>query len=250
MSWGIPESPRTKTPLDPKARKYQLLWISDCQRVFKEITRENVTDLSSRWESRKFNTKTILLDEFQGHFWFQGYFKPFWTNSPGPNQPNLLVGDVKQSIYRWRGERLGIIASRKLQDELEWTAIQFRKFRHGIFRRPSKHHQFQQIRFQRLCRRQMEQVFKFAYGVENPQILSQAYSDSFQKISTKKRRRICFQGRSKLRIFDPKDDEEARGIWWDRLIKLLPGWWELQDQAYGVLEDYRISSQAETEGEA
>jgi len=46
----------------------------------------------------------FLIDEFQDTSAFQwNNFKPLINNSLDQGNPNLVVGDVKQSIYRWRG---------------------------------------------------------------------------------------------------------------------------------------------------
>lgn len=48
--------------------------------------------------------QSFMIDEFQdtsGMQWEN--FMPLLTNSLGTNNENLIVGDVKQSIYRWRG---------------------------------------------------------------------------------------------------------------------------------------------------
>lgn len=46
----------------------------------------------------------FLLDEFQDTSWIQwDNFSPLLKESLAHNNKNLIVGDVKQSIYRWRG---------------------------------------------------------------------------------------------------------------------------------------------------
>ena len=46
----------------------------------------------------------LMLDESQDTSLLQwSNFKPLFTNSIAQGQANLIVGDVKQSIYRWRG---------------------------------------------------------------------------------------------------------------------------------------------------
>ena len=46
----------------------------------------------------------FLIDEFQDLSLFQWInIKPLLRNSLSQGYTNLLVGDVKQSIYRWRG---------------------------------------------------------------------------------------------------------------------------------------------------
>ena len=54
----------------------------------------------------------FMIDEFQdtSHFQWEN-FLPLVSNSLSENHNNLLVGDVKQSIYRWRNSDWHILAS-------------------------------------------------------------------------------------------------------------------------------------------
>ena len=59
----------------------------------------------------------FLLDEFQDTSRIQwDNFRPLIENSVAQGKENLLVGDVKQSIYRWRGSDWRMMA-REVQDE-------------------------------------------------------------------------------------------------------------------------------------
>jgi ATP-dependent exoDNAse (exonuclease V) beta subunit len=59
--------------------------------------------------------RNYLIDEFQDTSGFQWKnFKPLLTNSLDQGYPCVIVGDVKQSIYRWRGGDLKL-----LQEEVE-----------------------------------------------------------------------------------------------------------------------------------
>ncbi len=52
----------------------------------------------------------FLIDEFQDTSGLQwANFRPLLENSLGSGHRNLLVGDVKQSIYRWRGGNAGLL---------------------------------------------------------------------------------------------------------------------------------------------
>lgn len=57
--------------------------------------------------------QSFMIDEFQdtsGMQWTN--FEPLLRNSLGTNNRNLIVGDVKQSIYRWRGSDWALLHSR------------------------------------------------------------------------------------------------------------------------------------------
>jgi len=54
----------------------------------------------------------FMIDEFQDTSQLQwNNFKPLISNSLSQNYDNLLVGDVKQSIYRWRNSNWEILAN-------------------------------------------------------------------------------------------------------------------------------------------
>ncbi len=79
-----------------------LLLISDTTLLLKEIIGNN--DAPFIYEKMGNRFKNILFDEFQDTSSFQwSIFKPLIENSLSENYSNLIVGDIKQSIYRWRG---------------------------------------------------------------------------------------------------------------------------------------------------
>ncbi|MDA3879292.1 MAG: UvrD-helicase domain-containing protein [Prolixibacteraceae bacterium] len=69
----------------------------------------------------------FMIDEFQdtsGTQWQN--FKPLIVNSLSENNPNLIVGDVKQSIYRWRNSDWQLL-NMHIQNELKTFGIEERK---------------------------------------------------------------------------------------------------------------------------
>ncbi|MEN8118855.1 MAG: UvrD-helicase domain-containing protein [Bacteroidota bacterium] len=79
-----------------------LLLISDTTRILKELIAGN--DAPFIYEKIGNRFKHLLIDEFQDTSGFQWKnFKPLIQNSLAENNANLIVGDIKQSIYRWRG---------------------------------------------------------------------------------------------------------------------------------------------------
>ncbi|WP_050977443.1 UvrD-helicase domain-containing protein [Nitritalea halalkaliphila] len=69
----------------------------------------------------------FLIDEFQDTSGFQWKsFRPLLENSLAQGQSNLLVGDVKQSIYRWRGGDLGLLLE-QVEGELGHLGIESRQ---------------------------------------------------------------------------------------------------------------------------
>ena len=79
-----------------------LLLISDTTRILKELIAGN--DAPFIYEKIGNRFKHLLIDEFQDTSGFQWEnFKPLIQNSLAEGNANLIVGDIKQSIYRWRG---------------------------------------------------------------------------------------------------------------------------------------------------
>ena len=77
----------------------------------------------------------FLIDEFQDISLPQWYnLKPFIANSISQGNDNFIVGDVKQSIYRWRGSDWRLL-THQVADEIGETDINY--LTHN--RRSSKH---------------------------------------------------------------------------------------------------------------
>jgi len=87
----------------PEYRKENnLLLISDTTCILKELIAGN--DAPFIYEKIGNRYKHLLIDEFQDTSGFQWEnFKPLIQNSLAEANANLIVGDIKQSIYRWRG---------------------------------------------------------------------------------------------------------------------------------------------------
>ncbi len=77
------------------------LLISDTHQLLRELTSDSTA--SFIYEKTGSRYQHFLLDEFQDTSCFQwDNFKPLLTEALGSGNYNLLVGDVKQAIYRWR----------------------------------------------------------------------------------------------------------------------------------------------------
>ncbi|MDH5365822.1 MAG: UvrD-helicase domain-containing protein [Cyclobacteriaceae bacterium] len=79
-----------------------IMLISDANSFLKKIVEDN--DAPFVYEKTGSFYRNYLIDEFQDTSGFQWQnFSPLIYNSLSEGNKNLLVGDVKQSIYRWRG---------------------------------------------------------------------------------------------------------------------------------------------------
>ncbi|MBZ5859071.1 UvrD-helicase domain-containing protein [Flavihumibacter profundi] len=82
-------------------RDNNALLMSDTQQLLRELVRDN--DAPFIYEKTGNRYQHFLLDEFQDTSTFQWEnFRPLVEQSVSTGQFNLIVGDVKQSIYRWR----------------------------------------------------------------------------------------------------------------------------------------------------
>ncbi len=86
-----------------------LLQISDANLLLSKIIGQSESPFIYEKTGNYFHH--FMLDEFQDTSDLQWHnFKPLVSNSLAEGQKNLLVGDVKQSIYRWRNSNWQILA--------------------------------------------------------------------------------------------------------------------------------------------
>ncbi|MCX2478385.1 UvrD-helicase domain-containing protein [Pedobacter sp. MC2016-15] len=97
------------------------LLISDAQNLLKGITGDDDDNPAFIWEKTGSRYKHFLFDEFQdtsANQWSN--FKPLLKNAMaeanGKLIDHLIVGDVKQSIYRWRNGDWNILHQQAKQD--------------------------------------------------------------------------------------------------------------------------------------
>ena len=92
-----------------------LMLISDAAVFLREIVADN--DAPFVYEKIGNTYNHYLIDEFQDTSGFQWEnFKPLVVNSLAEGNTNLVVGDVKQSIYRWRGGDWQLLLEKIVED--------------------------------------------------------------------------------------------------------------------------------------
>ena len=90
-------------------KEKNVLSIDDSNVILKDII--DGSDAPFVYEKLGVRFEHFLLDEFQDTSRVQwDNFRPLIANSDSQNFENLLVGDVKQSIYRWRGSDWQLMA--------------------------------------------------------------------------------------------------------------------------------------------
>ncbi|MFB6317759.1 UvrD-helicase domain-containing protein [Saccharicrinis sp. FJH54] len=90
--------------------EHNLLLLSDSNEMIDAIIGDNDTPFIYEKAGNTFGY--FMIDEFQDTSNMQWKnFKPLISNSLAFGHPNLLVGDVKQSIYRWRNSDWQLLAN-------------------------------------------------------------------------------------------------------------------------------------------
>ncbi len=96
-------------------KEKNVLSLDDANVILRNII--DGTDAPFIYEKLGVRFEHFLLDEFQDTSRIQwDNFRPLIANSAAQGKENLLVGDVKQSIYRWRGSDWRMMA-REVQGE-------------------------------------------------------------------------------------------------------------------------------------
>ncbi|MBL7847231.1 MAG: UvrD-helicase domain-containing protein [Cyclobacteriaceae bacterium] len=137
--------------------------------------------------------RNYLIDEFQDTSGFQWKnFLPLLTNSLDQGYPSMVVGDVKQAIYRWRGGDLNLLEHQlekdigKMRVEVKELADNFRSTR-------------EVVHFNNL-------VFASASRLASAKISSELPSDVYRDVRQSARREIA--GFVRVRFL--KDNEEQK----------------------------------------
>jgi len=142
---------------------------------------------------------SYMIDEFQDTSGMQwSNFKPLVSNALAEGYQNLIVGDVKQSIYRWRGGDWNLLdseinryESNHHYDDSESLRVNWRSKRNIV--------EFNNSFFPDLAKKLDEMI--------GSQRLSRIYSDVCQELSPKSSSPEAEQGRLKIRYLKPTDAE-------------------------------------------
>ena len=136
--------------------------------------------------------RNFMLDEFQDTSRLQWHnFKPLIDNSLGEGNRNIIVGDVKQSIYRWRNGDWNLLATQVEKDLSHFGSSVVSLDTN--WRSAKKVIDFNNILFMesaRLLNNDFESTFtgsghSFKELPEMEGIIEKAYSDHYQKFSGK-----------------------------------------------------------------
>ncbi len=201
-----------------------VLMISDTTRLLKEIVAGN--DAPFIYEKIGNRYKHILIDEFQDTSGFQwANFKPLITNNLAEHNSNLIVGDIKQSIYRWRGGDWNLLLSEVDKDigklyiehktlETNWRSKKnIIDFNNTFFKIAAD---FLQNLFNNDLKNSINNLIDENFKLQYEKIIVKAYSDVFQKLPDSGNKQ---GGRVKIQFY-PKGKSSAE--WKDEVFERLP----------------------------
>ncbi|MFD2036896.1 UvrD-helicase domain-containing protein [Belliella marina] len=223
-----------------------MLLISDANEFLKEITKEN--DAPFIYEKVGNQYRNYLIDEFQDTSGFQwASFKPLLENSLAQGHTNLLVGDVKQSIYRWRGGEMKLLLQ-QVEDEIGSENVENKELDTN-FRSLPNIINFNNALFKKLPM-SFEETVRAKYGAEEVvAIISKAYKDVHQNIS-KTKASSEFKGKVQISFLEEDKELEDEGKFDALALAKLPEMvMGLQDKGYD-LRDIAFLVRRKSEGEA
>ncbi|MFC5190196.1 UvrD-helicase domain-containing protein [Algoriphagus aquatilis] len=214
-----------------------ILLISDVNDFLKQITEGNEAPFI--YEKIGNQYRHFLIDEFQDTSDFQwSSFRPLLENSLASGNTNLLVGDVKQSIYRWRGGKLELLLN-EVQRQIREDLIEVKNLDTN-FRSLPGIIEFNNALFEQLPAL-MQSGMQDYFAVDSQNLLNDAFLEVAQKVPQKKKD-LEFQGKIHLEFTEKSnsrsssEEEETEEDEADEtVLAKLPGLvMQLQDQGYGL----------------
>ena len=211
--------------------------ISDSNLLLNKII--DGSDTPFVYEKTAMHLENIMIDEFQDTSVLQwNNFRPLLAESlahSNPNQPegnlNLVVGDVKQSIYRWRNSDWKLLAYQIGEDfvhhpqqsktlDTNWRSDRcIVEFNNAFFKVASNE-------LQLLLNEKLEEALGHMPQLSHLQnVINHAYEDTEQKVSAR-----AGEGKVKIQFIDQAEIEDS---WKNESLNRLPGILEnLQDRGY------------------
>ncbi|HEX5171826.1 MAG TPA: UvrD-helicase domain-containing protein [Cyclobacteriaceae bacterium] len=175
--------------------------------------------------------RNYLIDEFQDTSGFQWKnFLPLLTNSLDQGYPSMVVGDVKQAIYRWRGGDLDL-----LQQQVEKQVGQDRVTVHELLSNYRSGSNI--ITFNNSVFKAAAKWMTNTFGVP---VMEDVYKDVVQNVSTKE------AGFVRVKFIEEKGDDDS---WKEQSRKLIPEWLEQLQESGVALKNIAILVRRNDEGQ-
>ena len=175
------------------------IFISDQNRIINQIIEQ--ADISFIYEKTGTRFKHFLLDEFQDTSELQWTnFRPLLENALSEGGQVLIVGDAKQSIYRWRGGHMPLLLQDVPHDLKIFMDEKSNKVLTSNYRSLQEVVEFNNFFFQNLSD-QVEISIE-----ENQQLATLAYQEVAQKAARKGQK----SGYVSVEFFAEEDDIPAK----------------------------------------
>lgn len=185
------------------------------------------SDASFVFEKIGSELKHIMIDEFQDTSRIQwANFRPLIAEGLSKNYDSLLVGDEKQSIYRWRNSDWRILGN--LDREMNHTPLEIKTLEYN-FRSETRIIQFNNALFERAVKISTDQLEK-ELGIDCPE-LALAYS-AVEQLSRREQEQGLvkavfvhndqnYQERSRAQLVKQVEDLQSQGIRPDQIAILI-----------------------------
>ena len=215
-------------------REKGIVLISDSGHLLKNVIAESETPFV--FEKTGSVYSHFMIDEFQDTSGLQwNNFRPLIGNSLSEDNLSLVVGDVKQAIYRWRSGDWRLLAGR-LGDSFPAFGLQ-NEVLNSNWRSHGKVIRFNNTVFRlapALLQQSMDAELSDAGIAENPVqfTIPEVYADSVQLVSNTK---VADQGYVRVRFLDAKAEFKVEN---EKLIlsELIESVKSLQDKGVKAIE--------------
>ncbi len=234
-----------ETKLEQYKKDNELMLISDASVFLKAIIGKDHTPFV--YEKMGTFYQHFLIDEFQDTSGLQwNNFRPLIENSLDAGHANLVVGDVKQAIYRWRGGDWQLLLEKIQQDISDWRT-QVQNLNRN-FRSKKNIIDFNNTLFDVLPQLMAQEMLSRLTEVTDPilqedllhkvRVIGHAYEDAYQYLPDHYDTGNLWQGFVQVRLFNDEEliDEAGELMdWKDKVREQLPALVEqLQDQGYAL----------------
>jgi ATP-dependent exoDNAse (exonuclease V) beta subunit len=174
----------------------------------------------------------FLMDEFQDTSTLQWQnFKPLVENSLAEGNRNLVVGDVKQSIYRWRGGDWRLLL-KGLKEDISPAFYHEDALNHNFRSKPNVI-DFNNSLFSTLPELiKSHAVNKESNGfAEDVEYLLQDLPDAYNEVVQKKKPEYPYDGLVELQFFEGTETEAGEKVSWkeNALLKFVQDLERIQD---------------------
>lgn len=201
-----------------------IFFISDTTELLNKII--NDSDAPFIYEKTGSWFKNYMMDEFQDTSDMQwANFRPLIQESLGGNQFNLIVGDIKQSIYRWRNSNWRLL-NEQISKDFRSDQIHEETLSTN-WRSDDNIVRFNNVFFATAAEKLQIQYNKATETASNK--ITQAYEGHQQEVPDNRKNN---NGRVEIHFVDADDKEEP---WKEKVLAELPKLIEqLQDNNYSL----------------